>query len=120
MKLALDWSHPVKLRTAGSEENLIYKVDDGLPNSAGVYIFGRRFNKKFEALYVGQAGSIRSRVQTHLKGNVSLMLHLRKAKNGQRVVLAGRFLPKPGQQEAKCLKLLERALLRYFLSEGHD
>ena len=36
------------------------------------------------------------------------------------VVLAGRFISKPGQQEKKCLTLLERGLIRYFLSEGHD
>jgi len=48
------------------------------------------------------------------------MLHLKKAKSGKRIVLAGRFISKPGQQEGKCLALLERALIRYFLSEGHD
>jgi hypothetical protein len=48
------------------------------------------------------------------------MMHLQKAKSGKRVLLIGRFIPKPGQQEDKCLRLLERALLRYFLSEGHD
>jgi len=41
-------------------------------------------------------------------------------KNGKRVLLAGRFIPRSGQQEDKCLSILERALIRYFLSEGHD
>jgi hypothetical protein len=27
---------------------------------------------------------------------------------------------KPGQQRDRCLPLVERALIRYFLSEGHD
>jgi hypothetical protein len=48
------------------------------------------------------------------------MLHLQKGKSGKRIIFAGRFIPKPGQQEKKCLALLERALIRYFLSEGHD
>jgi hypothetical protein len=48
------------------------------------------------------------------------MLHLKKAKNGKRIVLVGRFISRPGQQEEKCLPLLERALIRYFLSEGYD
>jgi len=52
--------------------------------------------------------------------NLPLTLHLKKAKNGKRIILAGRFVSKPGQQEEKCLILLERALIRYFLSEGHD
>jgi hypothetical protein len=48
------------------------------------------------------------------------MLHLQNAKNGKRVVLVGKFISKPGQQVGKCLPLLEKALIRYFLSEGHD
>ena len=121
MILAIEWAHPIILRDAGREENVIYKLDDlKLPDAAGVYIFGRQFSKDFEALYVGKAGSIRGRVRNHLKNNLSLMLHLQKAKSGKRVLLFGRFISKPGQQEDKCLRLLERALLRYFLSEGHD
>jgi hypothetical protein len=52
--------------------------------------------------------------------NLPLMLHLKNAKNGKRIVLAGRFLSRPGQQIKTCLPLIERALIRYFLSEGHD
>ena len=48
------------------------------------------------------------------------MLHIQKAKAGKRVLLIGRFMPKPGQKMEKCLGLLERALIRHFLSEGHD
>jgi len=81
--------------------------------------FGRWFGDVFEALYVGKANDIRGRVAGQLK-NLPLMLHLQKAKSGQRFVYAARFVPKPGQQEEKCLTLLERALIRYFLSEGHD
>jgi hypothetical protein len=121
MLLALEWARPIVLRDAARDENLIYKLDDSrLPEVAGVYVFGRRYSRSFEALYVGQAGNIRGRVRSHLKNNLSVMLHLKKAKNGKRVLLFGRFVPKRGQQEDKCLRLLERALLRYFLSEGHD
>jgi hypothetical protein len=68
---------------------------------------------------VGKAGALRGRVRGQLK-NLPLMLHLKKAKTGKRIVLAARFISRPGQQEKKCLTLLERALIRYFLSEGHD
>jgi hypothetical protein len=120
MKLQLEWSRPLPLRDAGREENLLYIFDHSkLPEAAGVYVFGRRFGRNFEALYVGKAGAIRGRARGQLK-NLPLMLHLKKAKSGKRIVLAGRFIPKPGQQEEKCLTLLERALIRYFLSEGHD
>ena len=45
---------------------------------------------------------------------------LEEGKKRQRIILAARFVSRPGQQETKCLALLERALIRYFLSEGHD
>jgi hypothetical protein len=120
MRLHMEWNRLVPLRDAGRDENLIYTFQHArLPEAAGVYIFGRRYGGNFEALYVGKASDIRGRVRGQLK-NLPLMLHLKKAKNGKRIILAGRFVSKPGQQEQKCLILLERALIRYFLSEGHD
>jgi len=85
-----------------------------------VYVFGRRQkNGWIEALYVGRAGHIRGRVWGHRK-NLPLMMHLKNARQGERIVRAGIFKPRPGQQTEKCLAILERALIRYFLSEGHD
>jgi hypothetical protein len=119
MKLHVDWGKPISLRDA-SKDNMIYGVDLGkISNGSGVYIFGRRWGSQFEALYVGKAGNIRSRIKGHLN-NLRLMQHLRNAKNGKRIVLAGRLLTKPGQRLPKSLVLAERALIRYFLSEGHD
>lgn len=120
MKLRLEWTRLMSLRNASRDENLLYACDyPKLPTNAGIYVFGRRFGKTFEALYVGKANAIRWRVRGQLK-NLPLMLHLKNAKIGERVVVAGRFIPRPGQQETKCLAILERALIRYFLSEGHD
>lgn len=119
MKLHLDWGRPIQLKDA-SKQNMIYSLDLAkVTSGAGVYIFGRRWGSQFETLYVGKAGNIRSRVKGHLN-NLSLMQHLHNAKTGKRIVLAGRLVTKQGQQRAKCLALAERALIRYFLSEGHD
>lgn len=99
---------------------MIYGVDlKRIPSGAGVYLFGRRFGSHFEALYVGKASSTRGRVKGHLN-NLRLMQHLRNAKAGRRVVLAGRLVTRQGQNLEKCLGLAERAFIRYFLSEGHD
>jgi hypothetical protein len=120
MKLQLEWKRQLPLREAGRDQNLIYTFDHlKLPEAAGVYVFGRRYGENFEALYVGKANSLRGRVRGQLK-NLPLMLHLQKAKSGKRVILIARFISKPGQQEEKCLPLLEKTLIRYFLSEGHD
>ncbi len=119
MKLNIDWSRPIPLRD-GRSENLIYTVDlERLPGAPGVYVFGRRFGSGFEALYVGKANNIRNRVKSQLR-NLKLILHVENAKAGRRVLLTGCFVSKPGQQKAKCLGILERALMRHFLSEGHD
>lgn len=119
MKLGIEWSRPIPLKDA-SRQNLIYSMDHSkLPLSAGVYIFGRRFGKSFEALYVGKATIVRWRVRGQFK-NLPLMLHLKNAKMGKKLLLTGRLISKGGQNKQKCLTLLERGLIRYFLSEGHD
>jgi len=119
MILGLDWTRPIPLKDA-SKENLIYSVPlEKIPSAAGVYVFGRRYGQKFEALYVGKANKIRGRVKGQCN-NLRLMQHLKNAKSGRRVLLAARFIARPGQQKPNCLSLIERALIRYFLSEGHD
>lgn len=117
MKLHIEWMRPIVLK---DDENLIYGVDlDKLPNVAGFYVFGRRWGSQFEALYVGKANRIRGRVKGQMN-NLRLMQHLKNAKAGKRVLLYGKIVMRPGQRIEKCLALIERALIRYFLSEGHD
>jgi len=119
MKLRVEWMRPIPLRDA-TRQNLIYWADLAkLPKVAGVYVLGRRWGRSFEALYIGKANRIRGRVKGQFN-NLRLMQHLRNAKAGRRVVLVGRFKPRPRQRLEKSLPLLERALIRYFLSEGHD
>jgi hypothetical protein len=110
---------PIQLKD-GSKQNLIYVLDTNkLPATSGLYILGRRWGSEFEALYVGKANNIRGRVKGQLN-NLRLMQHLRNAKTGKRIVLAGKIITKPGQQLEKSLQLGERGLIRYFLSEGHE
>ena len=119
MILHVNWGRAIPLKD-GRKQGLIYTVDlEKVPNRAGVYIFGRRFGSTFEALYVGKATRIRGRIYSHLN-NLRLMQHLRKAKIGKRMLFAGVVQMKPGQKLPKCLTLSERALIRHFLSEGHD
>ena len=98
MKLYLAWKSPVPLKD-GDRENLIYLPDqERLPKAAGVYVFGRRRkNGGFEALYVGRANNIRGRVWGQRK-NLPLMMHLKNAKDGQRVVRIGVFESRSGQK----------------------
>ena len=119
MNLQVEWGRPVQLKDA-TNDNMIYGLDlSKITTGAGVYIFGRRWGAQFEALYVGKAGNVRGRVKGHLN-NLRLMQHLRNAKAGKRIVLAARLVTRRGQKLPKSLALAERALIRYFLSEGHD
>jgi hypothetical protein len=119
MKLQVEWLSPIPLGDA-VDPNLIYTVEvERLPTDPGVYVFGRLWGNQFEALYVGKASRIRGRIKKQLN-NLKLMHHLKNAKNGKRVILVGRIVTKPGQQVDKCLPIIERALIRHFLFEGHD
>jgi hypothetical protein len=120
VKMVVEWMKPLVLKDARSE-NLIYKAAiERLPLSSGIYIFGRRWGRgEFEALYVGKAKRIRGRVRGQLN-NLRLMQHLRNAKGGKRLILAGKVVTRPGQQIEKCLTVIERGYIRHFLSEGHD
>jgi hypothetical protein len=117
MNLQVDWGRPIPMRRAHA---LIFELDlDKLPDEAGVYVFGRSWGGKFEALYVGKALRIRRRVKSQTN-NLRLMTHLRDARTGNRVVIPGVIKTKPGQQIEKVMTLVERALIRHFLSEGND
>ena len=107
------------MRLASRHSPVYQVVLDSLTTDAGVYIFGREWGGDFEALYVGKANNIRRRLKGQLN-NLRLMQHVRDAKSGSRVVLAGVLVPRPGQQVERCLPILERTLIRHFLSEGHD
>jgi hypothetical protein len=119
MKLSVEWIRLLPLRD-GSSQNLIYVVDlNKVPDVAGVYVFCRQWGKSMEGLYVGKATNMRGRVKGQFN-NLRLMQHLKQAKKGNRFLLAGQAVTKPGQRLNKVLRLLERSLIRHFLSEGHD
>jgi len=119
MILSLEWTRAILLKDA-TRENLIYSLPfEKVPNASGIYVFGRRYGPNFEALYVGKANKMRGRVKGQFN-NLRLMQHLKNAKAGKRVLLAAKFNARPGQKTASCITLIERALIRYFLSEGHD
>jgi len=119
MEMHLQWTSRISL-VNGAKLGLLYTVDlQKIPKAPGIYIFARRFGSNFEALYVGRGNNLRSRVKGQFN-NLRLMNHIKNASLGKRMVLAGVFRPKPGQKRDKCLALIERAFIRYFLAEDHD
>ena len=119
MKLHLEWLPPISLKD-GAKDNLIYTCQyESLPHEAGIYIFGRRHGAAFEALYVGKATSLNSRIRQQFN-NVKLMKHVQNALNGERILLLGLFKSLSGQQDENCLPIMERALIRHFLERDDD
>jgi predicted GIY-YIG superfamily endonuclease len=118
MKLHVEWSRPIVLRAIRKQLGYTFDLDE-VTTRPGVYIFGRQYGSGFEALYIGKSMNVQRRMRSHLN-SLRLMQHLRTARSGQRVLLVGEYVTKGGQRVEKCLALSERALIRYFLSEGHD
>lgn len=120
MDLRVTWHKPVKLRKSRPGSTYIYELDqDSIPDKPGVYIFMRRFGKNLNPLYVGKAQNLKTRIGQQLVA-LKLMKGLENAEIGSRAVVFGEFVPRPGQSENRCLLLIEKALIRHFLSEGHD
>jgi hypothetical protein len=121
MKIDLKWDKPFRLRD-GSKTNLIYSCPElpRIPRKPGVYVFARRFGGMIIPLYVGQAQRLRSRIEQQFKSNVQLMRGLENAPNGRRILLVGRVSLHRGQQQAKVLDIIESALIKNALAQGHD
>jgi len=118
MNLHLRWHSPLTLRNDFSN-NGIYTTDiASLPDAPGVYIFARTFGNACQALYVGKANSLATRIPQQLN-NVQLMIGLLNAQTGLRKLIYAQFLPRPGQQQATSLKAIEHALIRHYLEDGH-
>jgi|ERR1700722_9144209 hypothetical protein len=120
MDLRLTWHKPVQLRKARAGSTFIYDLDlSNAPSKPGVYIFMRRFGKRLSPLYVGKAGNLKVRMGQQLNA-LRLMKGIQNAAIGSRAVVFGEFLARPGQKEGKCLLMIEKALIRHFLLEGHE
>jgi hypothetical protein len=119
VKIDLKWEKPIRLRD-GSRANLIYSIGlERVADKAGVYIFARRFGKSVVPLYVGQAVRLRNRIEQQLN-NVRLMMGLKQARTGRRILLVARLIAHRGQQKRKVLGIVESALIKRALAEGHD
>jgi len=118
MDIELSWQKELPLKYNSKDD--AYDLDlASISEVPGIYLFGRRHGKLFEALYVGKATNLRGRIKTQLN-NHKLLKHVWNAKSGKRVVLLGEFKAKKNQTHAACLPISEKALIRYFVSKGHD
>jgi hypothetical protein len=120
MKIQLKWDKPIRLKD-GKRQNLIYFSSklQRIPADAGIYVFARQFSGVMIPLYVGQARNLRMRMGQQLN-HAKLMMKIKNSPNGRRFLLTARVHFLPGQQEKKVLTIVERALIKNALSQGHD
>jgi hypothetical protein len=120
MEISLEWKRSIKLKE-GYDQKLIYTLNfEKIPSSAGIYVFGRKYGKSFEALYVGQATNMRKRIKQQIERNIKLMRHIEDALASYRILLLAEIVPKRGQKLDRILPIAERVFIKHFLSEGHD
>ena len=99
-------------------ETGMYGTDIELvPEAPGVYIFFRQFGNSPEALYVGKAMNLRSRIKQQLNAH-RLMKGIEAAAMGARYIAIGELRRKPGQQIEPCLRVVEHGLIRHYLALG--
>jgi hypothetical protein len=120
MKIALKWEKPLRLRD-GSRQNQIYLCPnlERLSRRPGVYVFARKFGKGVVPLYIGQASKLRGRIEGQFN-NLRLMMGIKNARAGRRILLVARLNLKRGQQMSKVLDIVESALIKNALAQGHD
>lgn len=121
MEMEIQWNKPIPFKKV-NKGALIYDIDlEKVPDQKGIYILARRYNRNYYALYIGEStvGTIRRRIRKHLN-NLKLMRYLESAKRGRRVLITGIPFPKGGQNSKKIIKIIEKAFIRHFMSEGHD
>jgi hypothetical protein len=120
MELKLVWSKPIPLIQCRADVSRIYDVNlEAVPPVAGLYMFMRAFGRNKSPLYIGRAGNLRARVEQHLN-SIKLMKGILNAANGSRVLLVAEFIPKQAQNRNRCIQLIERALIRHYLSDGYE
>ncbi|MDH5179513.1 MAG: GIY-YIG nuclease family protein [Gammaproteobacteria bacterium] len=118
LNIEATWSKAIDL-TDGSKKNLIYSIADIniVPNKPGIYVFARKHGNSFSPIYIGQADNLKSRIEQQFN-HVPLMMSIKNAQQGKRILLFCEANLKKGQDRKKVLNLIENALIDHALSEG--
>jgi hypothetical protein len=120
MNLGITWHPPISLDD-GDAVDLIYSVEDlqeweGCP---AVYMFCRNYGGALVPLYIGRSKNVGQRIRQHLN-TTRMMKAIQKSPQGERVLIIGEFIPKPGQSVDTSLKLIEKTLIEHALTEGYE
>jgi excinuclease UvrABC nuclease subunit len=67
MEIQAIWSQPIQMKKDPKKVSIFILDADSLPETPGVYVFGRKHGKKIIPIYIGETLSIRGRVKNHLR-----------------------------------------------------
>jgi hypothetical protein len=119
LNIRAEWSKPVNLKLATS--GAIYEFPDlgAIPETPGVYVFGRQHGNTITPLYIGRAMKLRRRLEQQFN-SVILMSRIKESETGSRFLIFCAPILKPGQKAAKVITVMEDALIANALSNGYE
>jgi hypothetical protein len=121
MKISASWKQPIELERCKRSETGIYKLDlQKLPESPGVYVFGRTYGDSVVPIYIGETLSLRSRIKGHLN-SIALMDAIKKATKqpGNRFLIYCTVHTRSKDLAKSYVKIIETALIRHSQGEGY-
>lgn len=119
MQINANWSQPLTL-TKDRKGKLVYTVDlEDIPQSPGVYIFGRQHGESIAPIYIGETLTLRGRIKSHLE-SVPLMHAVRDAPAGNRFLIYCTVKTRSKERAKRQIVILERALILHAQAEGHQ
>ncbi|GAA5003396.1 hypothetical protein GCM10023206_07100 [Acinetobacter puyangensis] len=120
MKIKLDWQEPLQLGSFTDDVNYHDELElNEIPESAGIYIFYRQHGETQQALYVGQAQNLRSRLKQQFK-SLELMKHIKNSKKGSKHLVFA-LLKTRSSNLVHALNQAERGLITHYMEENkHD
>jgi hypothetical protein len=118
MDIEIQWQEPIQLTRNWTividENNLPKEIQD----RAGVYFFSRKHGKTYLPFYIGETENLRQRLKGHLNWSKFTDVlkgvdeRTTKIKQGQRYFHYGYFIPKKAQQKKKCIRIVQKHLVR--------
>lgn len=100
-------------------DNCIYELDLELVlTSPGIYLFVRAHGDTRSVLYVGKEKDLRARIKQQLNA-LKLMMAIKNSQVGARELVFAEFIGKAGAYTRKWLPIIERVLIRHYLSADH-
>src|SRR6266568_1689525 len=119
MDMHITWYPPLPL-SGGNPADLRYTVDGikAWEDCPGVYMFCCWDHERVIPLYIGRAKNIYERIRQHVE-TTRFMRRIENDPRGDKVLVLGEYMPRPGQSREWALKMAETALIAHAFTEGY-